>query len=105
MRPSSGRTKPAIKSSVRVLPDPLGPNNTATPEAASNSTSSENAAESSRCGNVFLRRAASMDLPRRQTIRQGENQQRHGGDYQHQRASQRAVARFDGVVDGHGHGL
>ena len=31
MRPSSGRTKPAIESSTMVLPAPLGPNSTVTP--------------------------------------------------------------------------
>src|SRR6266446_6360444 len=104
MRPSSGATKPAIESSTRVLPAPLGPNSTVTPAVAENSRSREKPAESGRGGRVLWRRASSIAVSNpagAEAIGQRQDDQRDGRNHQHQRSSHRAVARFHGVVNGH----
>src|SRR5581483_1212596 len=50
MRPRSGVTKPAMESSVRVLPAPEGPYRTVTPGLASKARSRVKPAESSAAG-------------------------------------------------------
>src|SRR5579864_6161844 len=104
IRPSSGRTKPAMESSTRVLPAPLGPNSTVTPAVAENSRLSEKPAESGPGGKVLRRRAwsiAASNPAGAKAVGQRQDDQRDGRNHQHQRSGHRAVARFHGVVDGH----
>src|SRR5713226_9786169 len=104
IRPSSGSTKPAIESSTRVLPAPLGPNSTVTPAVAENSRSSEKPAESGRGGKVLWRRASSIAASNpagAEAVGQRQDDERDSRNHQHQRSGHRAVARFHGVVNGH----
>src|SRR5690242_17580564 len=108
MRPSSGRTKPAMESSTRVFPAPLGPNRIVTPALAENSTSSENPAESAWGGNVLRSSARIMNAPnsaRRETVGERQNGERHRGDNQHESASHSPITSLDRIVDGDRDGL
>src|SRR5580698_6272121 len=116
MRPSSGRTNPAMESRVSVFPEPLEPNRTVTPAAALKSRSSENPAESgpaAYCLRIFAwiillesqRCLARSEGIGSQPIRQCQDSERDRGDNQHQHPRGCAVASFDGVVDCDGYGL
>src|SRR3984885_3223869 len=117
MRPSSGRTNPAMESSVNVLPAPLDPNRTVTPAAERNSISNEKPAESGPAAGGLRIRTSIINLrgsyrcwagSKRigcEAIRERQDGQGNRGNNQNQHASGCAVTAFDGIVDCDGDGL